>query len=195
MSKRTKRILGVGMALGLVALVGLLGLLMAAPAFAQGNTPPTATPTPGFGSGPGIGRGCWGRGWGLSGGWGRFGGSWAAFDAVAEALGLTPEQLFSELRSGKALEEIAKEKGVDIQKVYEAAQAARIQQMKDAIQQAVKAGRMTQEQADWLLEGLEKGYFPMGRGFGFGRGFRCPGGRGNFPPPVRPSSNFGSSSF
>ncbi|MGQ9466302.1 MAG: hypothetical protein ACUVSH_02295, partial [Anaerolineae bacterium] len=164
MGKTTKRMLGIGMALGLVALVGLVGLLMTAPVFAQGNTPPTS-PTPG--SGQRLG---WGRGFGLGWGFGRFGGSWATFDAVAEALGLTPEQLFSELHSGKTLEEIAEEKGVDIQKVFEAAQAARVQQMKDAIQQAVEDGRMTQEQADWLLEGLEKGYFPMGRGFGFGRG-------------------------
>ncbi|MBC7228346.1 MAG: hypothetical protein H5T61_14125 [Thermoflexales bacterium] len=187
MSKRTKRILGVGMALGLVALVGLLGLLMVAPAFAQENTPPT-TPTPGSSQGPGLGRG-WGRGFGFGG----FGGSWATFDAVAEALGMTPEQLFSELHSGKTLEEIAEEKGVDIQKVYEAAQAARVQQMKDAIQQAVEDGRMTQEQADWLLEGLEKGYFPMGRGFGFGRGFRCPGWGNNSSTPTTPSSSTSSS--
>ncbi|MGB9775542.1 MAG: hypothetical protein ACPLYD_05845 [Anaerolineae bacterium] len=191
MSKTTKRILGIGMALGLVALVGLLGLLMVAPAFAQGNTPPT-TPIPGSGQGPGLGRG-WGRG--LGRGFGGFGGSWATFDAVAEALGLTPEQLFSELHSGKTLEEIAEEKGVDIQKVYEAAQAARVQQMKEAIQQAVKDGRMTQEQANWLLEGLEKGYFPMGRGFGFGRGFRCPGW--GIPPsaPTTPSATPSSSSY
>lgn len=191
MSKRTKRMLGIGMALGLVALVGLLGLLMAAPAFAQGNPPPT-TPTPGSGQGLGLGRG-WGRGFGFARGFGGFGGSWATFDAVAEALGLTPEQLFSELHSGKTLEEIAEEKGVDIQKVYEAARAARVQQMKDAIRQAVEEGRMTQEQADWLLEGLEKGYFPMGRGFGFGRGFRCPGGGNNSSTPTTPSSS--SSSF
>ncbi len=182
-----KSILGIGTALGLVVLVGLLGLMLAAPVFAQGNTPPT-TPTPDAGKGLGLGRG-WGRGFGL--GWG-FGGSWATFDAIPEALGLTPEQLFSELRSGKTLEEIAEERGVDIQKVYEAAQAARVQQMKEAIQQAVKDGRMTQEQADWLLEGLEKGYFPMGRGFG--RGFGCPGW-GNPPSTPTPSPTPSSSSF
>ena len=142
-----KRVLGVGL------LLGLVGLLMVAPVFAQGNTPPT--PTPGAGSGLGLGRG-WGRGFGLGGGFGHF---WAVFDAAAEALGLTPEQLFSELRSGKTLEEIAEARGVDIQEVYDAMQAARVQEMKEAIQQAVQDGRITQEQADWLLEGLEKGFF------------------------------------
>ncbi len=180
-----KRVLGVGL------LLGLVGLLMVAPVFAQGNTPPT--PTPGAGSGLGLGRG-WGRGFGLGGGFGHF---WAVFDAAAEALGLTPEQLFSELRSGKTLEEIAEARGVDIQEVYDAMQAARVQEMKEAIQQAVQDGRITQEQADWLLEGLEKGYFPMGRGFGrgFGRGLRgCPRWWGSTPSTPTPSATPSSSS-
>ena len=41
--------------------------------------------------------------------------------------------------------------------------------------QAVKDGTMTQEQADWLLQGLEKGYTGKGMG-GFDGGHR--GGRG-----------------
>jgi hypothetical protein len=53
--------------------------------------------------------------------------------------------------------------------------------MKDAITQAVKDGRITQAQADWLLQGLEKGYLPAGRGFGHGRGF------GKFGPGKAPS--------
>ncbi len=49
--------------------------------------------------------------------------------------------------------------------------------MKAQIEQMVKDGQITQEQADWLLQGLEKGYVPMGRGFGFGhmRGGRSGG--------------------
>ena len=27
---------------------------------------------------------------------------------------------------------------------------------------------MTQDQADWMLHGLEQGFMPRGRGFGFG---------------------------
>lgn len=178
---KMKRTLVIGTVLGLL---GLLGVTMVAPAFAQEGTPPTP-PSPQWEKGWGLGRG-WGRG---MGGPGFGGGCWATFDAVAEALGLTPEQLFSRLRTGQTLEEIAKEQGMDIQKVYEAAQAARVQRMKEAIQQAVKDGRMTQEQANWLLEGLEKGYFPMGRGFrfGFGRGLRCPGWEQPSAPPT-PSS-------
>lgn len=162
MSKRMKLMLGIGV------LLGLLGVLAAVPVLAQGNTPPT-TPTPQAQKGWGFGRGMMGPG---------FGRSWAEFDAAAEALGLTPEELFSQLHSGKTLEEIAQARGVDLEKVWEAVRAARVRAMKEAIQQAVKDGRMSQEQADWLLEGLEKGYFPIGPGFrrGFGRGF----GRGNW---------------
>ena len=113
-----------------------------------------------------------GRGFGLGGP-----GSWANFDAMAKALNLTPTQLFEEMHSGKTLDEIAKTQGVDLAKVQEAANAARVQAMKDKIAQAVKDGKITQEQANWLLQGLEKGYMSKGRGgeFGFGHG---PMGRG-----------------
>ena len=64
---------------------------------------------------------------------------------------------------------------VDLTKIQEAAQATRIQAQKDRIAQAVKDGTMTQAQADWLLQGLEKGYTGKGMG-GFDGGHR--GGRG-----------------
>ena len=91
-------------------------------------------------------------------------GSWDNFDAMAKALNLTPTQLFEAIHNGKTLDEIAKTQGVDLAKVQEAANAARVQAMKDKIAQAVKDGKMTQEQADWLLQGLEKGYTDQGRG-------------------------------
>ena len=72
--------------------------------------------------------------------------------------------------------------------------------MKDKIAQAVKDGKMTQEQADWLLQGLEKGYTGKGRGgmFGFGHGpmgrggMRGHGNWGGAPAPATPAP--GSSS-
>jgi hypothetical protein len=154
--------------------------------FAQTDTPSTqATPTP-----------CkpfWGRGFGF------WGGGWTTdFDAVAKALNLTPTQLFEELHSGKTLEEIATAQGVDMTKVQEAANASRIQAMKDAIAQAVKDGKITQEQADWLLQGLDKGYLGKGRGFGFGFGRGMRGGMRGFgmwgpvPVPTAPASGTSS---
>ncbi len=110
-------------------------------------------------------------GWGGRGfGWAR--GTWTLFDAAAEALGLPPEDLFAESHGGKSLEEIAEEQGVEMDAVQEAMHAARGEAMQQAIEQAVEEGKISQEQADWILEGREKGFFPMGRGFGRGWG-RC----------------------
>jgi lambda repressor-like predicted transcriptional regulator len=110
-------------------------------------------------------------------GWG--GRSWTQFDAAAEALGLTPDELFAELHGeGKTLAEIAEEKGVDMAAVQDALNASRAEAQRQAIQQAVEDGRLSQEQADWLLEGLEKGFHPGGRGMGFGGGHMFGGGRG-----------------
>jgi hypothetical protein len=133
-------------------------------------------PTPESEGAPACGM--WGRGRGLFG-FGR-GGPWTMFDTAAEALGLTPEKLFSELHGGKSLDEVAEEQGVEMETVQEALSAAREAAMRDAIAQAVEDGDISQEQADWLLEGLEKGYMPRRRGFGHGRGMR--GGFGGFAP-------------
>jgi hypothetical protein len=83
-------------------------------------------------------------------------------DTAAEALGMTPEELFAELRAGKSPAEIAEEQSVKAEAVFEAMNAARGEVMQQAIEQAVEDGRLSQEQADWLLKGLEQGLFPMG---------------------------------
>jgi hypothetical protein len=124
----------------------------------------------------------WGRGRGLFG-FGQ-GGLWTMFDTAAEALGLTPGELFGELHGGKSLDEVAEAQGVEMETVQEALSAAREAAMRDAIAQAVEDGNMSQEQADWLLEGLDNGFMPHGRGFGhgFGHGPGMRGGRGMFAP-------------
>lgn len=168
MSKK-KIILVSGGALLALLLVALAGATIV---FAQQPTPqPDVTTTP------------WragGRGWGGLGP-GLFGlgpgGQWTMFDAAAQALGLTPEELFAGLHSGKTLEEIAQEQGVEMDAVQEALETAHKDAMRQAIEQAVEEGTMTQEQADWMLEGLDKGFLPMGRGFRRGPG----GGRHCFP--------------
>jgi hypothetical protein len=122
----------------------------------------------------------WEPGGPMGGGFGPFGeGFWTMYDQVAETLGLTPDELFDELHAGKSLAEIAEEQGVEMEDVREAMEVARGELMQDAIERAVEEGRMTQEQADWLLEGLEEGFLPRGRGIG-GRGGGRPGhgGRG-----------------
>ena len=61
--------------------------------------------------------------------------------------------------------------------------------MRTRIEQAVFDGTMTQAKADWLLEGLDKGYLD-GPGFGFGFGGH--GGHGG-PDGAVPLFNFNSS--
>jgi hypothetical protein len=160
---KKKMLLLSGAALIVLVLAGLAGATFVS---AQ---EPTPTPTVPFGW-----RGA-GRGWGGRGGFGwAGGGDWTMFDTAAEALGLTPVELFTELHAGKTLEEIAEAKGVDIETVYDAMDAVRAEAQKQAIEQAVEDGKISQEHADWMLEGLEKGFFPGGRGFGhgWGKGFR-----------------------
>jgi hypothetical protein len=124
--------------------------------------------------------GIWGWGRGLFG-FGR-GGQWTMFDTAAEELGLTPEELFAELHAGKSLEEVAEAQGVDLETLQETLSAARGEAMRDRIAQAVEEGTMDQEQADWLLEGLEQGFIP-GRDFGHGfGGGRMRGGFGRLAP-------------
>jgi hypothetical protein len=136
---------------GIATLIAVVGLLAVAGfALAQGPTP-----TP---------HGWFGPGFGLMGG-----GNWSTFDAAAQALGLTPDQLFSELHSGKSLADIASEKGVDLQTVQNVVATARQDAMRQAIEQAVTDGKISRAQADWMLQGLDNGWFG-GRGFP-GRGW------------------------
>ena len=151
---KKKLLVGAGVALIVLLLAGLGG---AAFVFAQEPT----LPIPFGWHGGGFGRHGGGHGMGGFGGrdMGGFawsgGGMWTMFDTAAGTLGLTPEELFAELRAGKSLAEIAEAKGVDVQKVYDAVNAARGEAMKQAIEQAVEDGRLTQEQADQMLERLE----------------------------------------
>jgi hypothetical protein len=151
----------------LVALL-LTALVGATVAFAQEPTPEAEVPFAGRRGGPG----CGGFGRGMMGG---FGGQWTTFDTVADTLGLTPVELFTDLHGGKTLEEVAEAQGVEMETIQDALEAAREAAMRERIEQAVEDGEMSQEQADWMLEGLESGYGPMGRGFGHGRGGRLPG--------------------
>ena len=73
-----------------------------------------------------------------------------ALGAAAKALGMTQGDLLTQLRSGKSLAAVAKEKGVDVQKVVDALVA----EAKQRIADAVTNGRLTQAQADQRLKNL-----------------------------------------
>lgn len=154
-----------------VALVALLamGMVGGVAVLAQDVTPePEDVPDtrPGFGG---------------AFGWG--GHSRHIFDALAEALGLTPTELFERWHDGQTLEEIAEAEGVDLDELQETLRAARADRREVAIEQAVEDGKITQEHADWLLEGQEKGFIP--HRLGARRGLPALGrGRGGFRGPM-----------
>ncbi len=148
-----------GAALAVLLLTVALGVTAV---FAQDTTPPTDEDTSTTDRPMPLGR----HG-GQMGGFDMLGmgsGDWTMFDTAAEALGLTPVELFTELHDGNTLEEIASAQGVDITNVQEAMNVARSAAMRQRIEQAVADGTMTQAQADWMLEGMEQGYMPGGRG-------------------------------
>ena len=65
-------------------------------------------------------------------------------DAAATALGITADELRTELQSGKTIAQVASDKGVDVQTVIDAVTADEIAE----IDQRLADGRITQAQAD-----------------------------------------------
>lgn len=149
---------------GLLAALLVVGVVGATSAYAQ---EPASTLL--HGRGPGGGRG--------------FGLDAQELEAVAEVLGMTTDEVSSALQSGQTLQDLADEKGVAIEDVQAAIQAVRVEEMRANIAQAVADGTMTQEKADWLLEGLDKGFIGGGDGLGFG-GRHGHGGFGMFGFPT-----------
>jgi hypothetical protein len=163
----------------------VIGVMVAAlafgviPAFAQTATPPATATAPqahaaGFG----------GRG-GMCG--------QAGLDAAAKALKLTTTELQAQLWGGQTLSGLADKAGVKLADVQSAVQAACQQAQIDAINQAVKDGTLTQANADWLIEGIQKGYIGGGKG-GFGMGFEM-GGKGGFEMGGRGGRGHGMGGF
>jgi hypothetical protein len=127
-----------------------------------------------------------------------------SLDAAAKYLGLTVTELHTQLESGKTLAQIAKDKG----KTVDGLKAAITADTKAKLDAAVKAGNLTQAQADDILKrmtdrlddlingtGGGPGIGPDGDGDGFGHhgfggmqpggmqpGGTMPQGSGNFTP-------------
>ena len=157
---------------GLLVALLVVGVIGATHAYAQSSAVSLFN-----GRGPGDGHG--GRGLGQ-----------VELDAAAKALGMTSTELSNALQSGKTLEQVATDKKVDIQKVTDAIQAAHATEMRDRIAQAVTDGTITQANADWLLEGLEKGYIGVPGAFGLGGphgGHRFGDGAGPLAQPTQSS--------
>lgn len=122
------------------------------------------TTTLAHGGGPGGGRG---DGFSLT---------WLKI--AADKLGMTTDELIAALQGGKTLEQIAQEKGVNYADIQAAIQQEQQTELRDRIQQALSGGTISQDKADWLLEGLDKGFIghgpdgdmPFGGMHGFGLG-------------------------
>lgn len=156
--------------IGIVALlaIGALGALVSGVALAQG----AATQTPEINTKVQLDRG-----------FGHALRSQAALEAAAKALGMTVEDLKTQLWGGKILADLAEEKGVNLADVKAAVEAAQKEELRTSIEQAVTDGKITRENADWLLEGLDKGYLSSLKYFGGmgGRGARGGHGFGALP--------------
>lgn len=84
------------------------------------------------------------RGFGFRGGFG--------LDVAAKAIGVSTQSLLSDLKSGKSIADVAKAKGVSVQKVIDAMVAS----MKTELDSQVKAGRLTAEAAAKIKANLTK---------------------------------------
>jgi len=91
-------------------------------------------------------------------------------EAVAKVLGMTTDELTTQLQGGKTLADLAEEKNVNLADLKSAADAAQLDATRQSIEQAVTNGQLTRAQADWMLQGIDKGYTGMGRGGVFGHG-------------------------
>jgi hypothetical protein len=108
----------------------------------------------------------------------------AGLEAAAELLGMTPDELSDQLWGGETLADLAEEAGVPLSDVRdaveEATSAVRQEAIKEFVARQVENGRISQEQADWINQGIDNGWFGLRRlawrfdgfgrdGFGFGR--------------------------
>ena len=163
-------------------LITILAVAVVGYAFAQ--TPDPAAPTTPYDGGYGrMGGGMMSRGTqAQTGAYGPL--HTYRSDAMAQAFGLTPEELQTRHDAGETMWDIAQEQGL----TEEQFTAAMLQARTSAFEQAVADGAITQEQADWMLSRMNQmhangfgpgtggctGEGPAGRsgmmGGGFGRG-------------------------
>lgn len=103
----------------------------------------------------------------LGDGHGRGGRGGPGLDAAATALGLTADELRTEMQDGSTIAEVASEKGVDLTTVTDAMLAEK----KERLAEAVASGKITQEEADERIASAPEritarvnGEAPEGRG-------------------------------
>ncbi len=109
-----------------------------------------------------------------------FGGPGGVLDAVADELGISVDKLFSELRAGKTLAQVAKAHDKSLDDIKDAAGGV----LSKRLDAAVKQGHLTRSQADQILKRLPEMIDHLGKGGPVG-------GPGFGPPPGDPPQGFG----
>lgn len=76
------------------------------------------------------------------------------WNALAAKLGLTPEELTAQINNGKTLAQIAQAKGISTKDLADVMKTT----MESALAQAVKDGKLTQAQADLMVQHMDGQY-------------------------------------
>ena len=150
----------IGISLVALAALAVAGFAWAGTAYAQAQNPPF----------PGHPFGMMGQygGYGMMGGYGLAGaGDYGPMhetmvDALAEALNLTPEEIQTRIDNGETPWEIAQSQGLSQEEIQQVMADAHDQ----ALDKAVEAGLLTQEQADWMDQHMESMWSGDFSGFG-----------------------------
>jgi hypothetical protein len=144
-----------------LAALAIGGLVWARTAYAQSQTPNA----PGFPYGMMGGQS---GGYGMMGGYSMMGaGNYGPMhqymvEALAEALKLTPEELQARIAAGETPWQIAQSQGLNQDQI----QQLMLDAHDKALDKAVQAGLLTQEQADWMDQHMESMWSGDGAGFG-----------------------------
>ncbi len=150
----------------------VVALLSTGQVFAQGPNPQTPQAPgsgSGYGRGGGMGNGGGMRGAGMGAGQGILHDGMIA--VISQKLGISVDDLNTRLAKGETMAQIAYAKGLTAEQFTALMKDARAQ----AIDQAVKAGTLTQAQADWMkTRGMFGAGQGAGRGMGRGNAANCP---------------------
>jgi len=144
-----------------VALVGVVALALGVTGYAYAQDDDPSSPFGRGGFGPGM------MGWAGDREFGPLHETMEA--AIAEALGISAEELEAAHDEGKTAWDIAQEQSLSAEQFSAMMSEAR----SAALQQAVADGTITQEQADWMQSRWEN---MQANGFGPGSGFCADGG-------------------
>ena len=172
----------------IILAVILIAVAVTFGAFSYASAQKDSPPDPEAPFGPenmGWRHGVWPHAHGMMGGYSGFGGGLmhdSVTAALAEALGISEEKIETRFNAGESHWEIAASGGLNEEDIIELMSVAQ----KNALQDAVEQGLLTQDQADWMQTRMKTMW---SRGYG-GYGGHC-GGRGwNYKDINTPKSGY-----